>query len=1177
MPTAVLVMGMHRSGTSAVAGALALAGVDLGSNLTPPREENPRGFFEHDDVWQLHQRLLRDLGSEWDDVRALPPQWPEGDAAKRAGAELFKLLSNDFAASSLWGVKDPRLSRLFPLWPPILRRLDAEPRIVLSLRHPLESARSIVRRDGLDLSHALGSWLRYTLDAELATRGYRRAVQHYPELLSDWRGALLRIERALDLGLAAPSGEREKEIASFLEIDLRHHHAEESWPGPNCPMPLAEWCDKVYRAMLQLPDAGAAATIDWVAASLTELESRALPFSAQIRDQAGQIGDLRSAISHLESDRGRRGPAFEHLEAECTRLRSAVERFEQECVRLSESAHQHDLRAQQAERARRHRDADLLVSRARIEALETQIRELRSNLARGQEELHDAHTKLDDAHIKLDDSRRELVDARTQLHAVHRSRSWRVTRPVRAVSHRLRALRAGLKRPPEAPRTDPLTALPGAGLNASMPAPPPSPERPAGFTEEISLPLRPERSPAMPAGRLRILIATPDLHGPIRNGGIGTAFSELARWLSGAGHRVTVLYTFGRFSEAEPIEHWQFHYRQHGVEVVPLPEGDEVTIEASHCAQDAWRVHAWLRTRQADYDLVIFPEWSGVGYYVALARDQGLAYDQLRIAVNAHSPESWALEGNHVLPDYTDLIERDFIERESVRRADWVISPSRYLLDWMQQRKWALPARSKVIPNILADGSEPDVASRNTHEVKGVVFFGRLEMRKGLGLFCDAIDRMPQEARSRIQQIVFMGKLVSRSGFSSLPYIEQRAASWNVPVEVRADLNRDQALEALRAPGLLAVIASLSENSPYTVVECLCHGIVFLATCVGGIPELVDPRDHAATLFEPNPSALVDRLASVLEKGAYAARPALSQEHIRSLWSSWLEEVVAERAGVNVPATTPAEPAAPHPKVSICLVHHERPQLLGQALDSLRGQTYQNFEVVLVDDGSKSEGALTCLTSLEPEFGLRDWRIIRQPNCYLGAARNRAAEAASGDYLLFMDDDNIATSGEIETFVKVALRTGADVLTSAAFLFEGDAPPEKADRLWVPLGGALGAGVYRNVFGDANALWRREAFLALRGYTTDYGIGYEDWELFAEALLRGLKLELVPEPLFHYRITSGSMMRTGDRWTNHARSARAFLRNDPNGLGLACAYARALLLIRTEPNENPVPKVRVAE
>jgi hypothetical protein len=143
--------------------------------------------------------------------------------------------------------------------------------------------------------------------------------------------------------------------------------------------------------------------------------------------------------------------------------------------------------------------------------------------------------------------------------------------------------------------------------------------------------------------------------------------------------------------------------------------------------------------------------------------------------------------------------------------------------------------------------------------------------------------------------------------------------------------------------------------------------------------------------------------------------------------------------------------------------------------------------------------------------------------------------------------------------------------------FSGNHPPAKPKRIWLPLGGAAGAGLYRNAFGDANALWKRTAFEQVGGYTTDYGVGHEDWELFADAVLSGLRLELVPEPLYWYRVNSNGMLRAGDHWADHARSVRPYLRHDPQGLGVALAYGLFLQRLRdigTQPSAHKYSRWR---
>jgi len=663
----------------------------------------------------------------------------------------------------------------------------------------------------------------------------------------------------------------------------------------------------------------------------------------------------------------------------------------------------------------------------------------------------------------------------------------------------------------------------------------------------------------------RLLIVTPDFHGPIRNGGIGTAFAAMALTAARQGWPVTVAYALGRHSEDGSIDRWMEHYAEQGVDLVPIDEAavaDMPMVDAPLYRRNAWKIHHWLRQNQNRFDVAIFPEWMGLAYYVLLAKRQGLDYSELTVIVNTHSPESWAMEGNRRLPEWPDDIDRDFMERGSVKYADMVVSPSAYLLQWMREYRWELPEQAFVIPNLMPekfidprDGQGGDAV----REISRLVFFGRLEPRKGLKLFCDAVDRLPSPISKKINGIVFLGKtVVANDGFDSRAFIARRTARWEVPVQILSSHNRDEALAELKQPGTLAVIASLIENSPYTVLECLTHGVVFVASRVGGIPEMLSAADHATHLFEPNPQSLVNTLQHAAKHGIRAASLAWNPGDVQRRWMGLLSAQSRKR---DIICTEPRDESA-WPKVSVCLVHYDRPHLLAKALESLRHQTYPNFEVVLVDDGSPGEAAQRYLAAIKNEFEARGWQIIRQSNCYLGAARNHAARVAKGEYLLFMDDDNVALPHMLERFVTAATSSGADILTCVNMPFTGDSVPPSPERIWLPLGGAAGAGLYRNAFGDANALWRRSAFERVSGYTIDYGVGHEDWELFAEAVLSGLTLEVVPEPLYWYRVNPQGMLRAGDHWADHARSVRPYLRHNPSGLGMALAYGLYLQRMR---------------
>ena len=634
----------------------------------------------------------------------------------------------------------------------------------------------------------------------------------------------------------------------------------------------------------------------------------------------------------------------------------------------------------------------------------------------------------------------------------------------------------------------------------------------------------------------RVCIASPDIVGPIRNGGIGTAYTALAHALTRGGHHVTILYPFGTHSETQRIEHWVSEYARIGICFVPLVDDGTTRIDGSPAARISYRTYQWLRNAEMRFDVIHFPEWMALGYYSVLAKHQGLDFHCSSIVVGMHSPHFWNAQFNCDPVNSTDLLLLDFMERECARLADVVISPSQYLLNWCLAEGWKFPKNTFVQPYVLPESpAVPAEKSRTCHEVREIVFFGRLERRKGLALACEAIGRSPTSRRKDIR-LVFLGKAAHVDGMSALDYIRAKSKEWQCSVQILSDLSRQDALDYLSRPGRLALIASLVDNSPNTVYECLSKGIPFLAAKTGGIPELVHAGDQADICFDADSSSLQDALERAISTGVAPARPAVDFVANELRWNQW-HSAACQTAADPVLATGGAKT----PKVSVCLIHFNRPHYLAQALESLRRQTYSNFEVVLVDDGSTNPNALGFLDALEQEFRDRHWRILRKENGGPGAARNLAAANSAGEYLLFMDDDNIAVADEIATLLGIAQHTNADIVTSPSFCFVGDVAPDEDPR-WIYLfaGAALAAGAFSNVFGDANCLVRKGAFHALGGFAESRHAGsVEDWELFARAVFSGLNLECAARPLFKYR-RSANRPDESQRPENQMRIARVY-------------------------------------
>ena len=160
-----------------------------------------------------------------------------------------------------------------------------------------------------------------------------------------------------------------------------------------------------------------------------------------------------------------------------------------------------------------------------------------------------------------------------------------------------------------------------------------------------------------------------------------------------------------------------------------------------------------------------------------------------------------------------------------------------------------------------------------------------------------------------------------------------------------------------------------------------------------------------------------------------------------------------------------------------------------------------------------------------------------------------------------MDDDNVAKPHEVSTLVRVAERTGADLVGCFVDIVEGNNPlsPESPVSRYAFLGPALALGLWRNALGDTNTLMRREVFLGLGGFTEDYGISNEDHEFLVRALLRGFRLEMIPEALFWYRRTPNSVNQSADPVANALRALRPYLEVIPPELWPALQLAQGLM------------------
>jgi O-antigen biosynthesis protein len=594
----------------------------------------------------------------------------------------------------------------------------------------------------------------------------------------------------------------------------------------------------------------------------------------------------------------------------------------------------------------------------------------------------------------------------------------------------------------------------------------------------------------------RVTLVANEFRGLLPVGGMGTATTFLALALARMGHSVELLFAW---QTARPIDpHWADVYRQAGVRIRAAPETEE-RVEPSHFVEMR-RVEAALRARPPD--VVVVHDLGAPAYSALRLRQAGLGFENSLFVVFCHGTRRWVTEMGRrlALKDLEGVLAMSVLEQASVELADVVVSPSAYLVDWMRDHGWRLPQWTFVIPYItrsVAFGEQPSARSADGEPLQRLAFFGRLEDKKGLRPFAAGLNAL-EPALLEGLELEFVGKPTATwtSGRVEMLFSPATKRALRV-LSFEHALDQPEALARLRRSGTLAVMPSLGDNSPNTVYECLEHGIPFIASNVGGIPELIAAEDRARVLFEPTPTGVEAALRDVLSVGQ-VPRPVRPGFKSTDSFERWADVI-----GLRPRARAHAD-AGP---VDVVVVHHASSGALSRCLASLDRQRYADFRVIVV--------ALASTITDEVRADL----VLESDGCSVELARLTGLRAASAPYVVFLEGEDVADDELLMTLVRTQVRSGADVVSCGMRVVADDGDP----TLRFFSGESGGLGVLSNVYGNI-ALFRRSVLDDLTvpapGRQRD-----ADWPLLARLEASGARIVSVPVALATRSTRPGSVDR----------------------------------------------------
>ena len=405
--TCILVLGMHRSGTSALTGVLSLLDIYLGSELMVKNFANVKGYFENNFLYEVNEKLLDQVNSAWDDVFFCE----EKILNIPCHDELKKVIKKEFEYSNLFAIKDPRIVFLFPVYKRALVELGVDIKVVIPFRNPMEVAASLHKRNGFSYEKGMLLWIYHILLAEKYSREYERVFIGFNELISDTNSVISLMSEKLHMDFITKYDNNKKCINEYLEPCLKHH----SFPIGSLPDNTSEIVKEILRLREEFND-------DAVMAKFDALREEFFSYQRLFYNQEifGSFSELVSAKLNLMEVERQLQQKTEELELSKQQLSEAKQGIKQRSEKFDQSRRQ----LSEVEQGLQQRTEELELSRQ-------QLNELEQMLKQSVEELHISNLMLTESKHVISQRDQEVNNYKDELVAIYTGRSWKITRPLR--------------------------------------------------------------------------------------------------------------------------------------------------------------------------------------------------------------------------------------------------------------------------------------------------------------------------------------------------------------------------------------------------------------------------------------------------------------------------------------------------------------------------------------------------------------------------------------------------------------------------------------------------------------------------------------------------------------------------------------------------------------------------
>jgi len=623
---------------------------------------------------------------------------------------------------------------------------------------------------------------------------------------------------------------------------------------------------------------------------------------------------------------------------------------------------------------------------------------------------------------------------------------------------------------------------------------------------------------------------------PHYGGGISTYCYHTGRMLAGKGHTVTVFLPDEGIKDHEIS--WDGPVRM--IRFSPARTGLEAHL--GHLARLSYAFACIVRDMILKFgkpDCIESQEYLAIPYY--LLQYKLMKYPEfagIPIILTLHSPAFLYLyynrEGIYQFPNYW-IGE---MEKSCIRSADWLISPSEYIIGEIKKHFPVDETRTSVIRNPYHFEDLP--ATQRNIRRNSMVFYGKLSPQKGVfelfaylkelwdDGFPHGLTVIGDEEKVYYPDMMTMGQLI-REKYGA--YLKKGLIRFTGRIP---PAKRDEFLSDAH----VILIPSRHDNLPYACIEAMSIGKTVLASVQGGQGEIIQDGINGFLFDHRDPGSFGKKLNQVLslDEASLTRIGKTAMEDIRVLLSyepishqkmAVIDQIPQQPAGSTLfPYTRSAYPDATlsvkadrDPKLlSVVIPFYNLGNTIRECVASVLASTYKPIDVLIIDDGSADKDSVETLKELERVPRVR---VVHKKNEGLAATRNFGAKLANGEFLAFLDADDKIHPDYYKKAITVLEQYRNVFFVGAWVQYFG----LKKDK-WITWNPEPPYILLHNSVNSSGLVYKKAAFEegGLNDKAVDYGL--EDYESVINMLSHGFRGVVIPEFLFYYRIRKNSMYRS---------------------------------------------------